>query len=176
MFIKFYFCREHVPENLDNNLFRIRVDVHRPNITSSQTRDTVDLVPGSDTPVTDTPVLNRTTAERPNCTNTGNQPVRSENYQRIVNNQNTEGNINTRQLTFGEYLNSSPQTTAQILRADDTGSRAAINGYIIRPPPYREVIAPSNRIPSVIVARDQSLVLARDHRHVIASRRQLFSL
>jgi hypothetical protein len=171
------FCREHVPENVDSNLFRIRVDAGRTGYSSPQTRDTVDLVPGSDSPVTDTPVLNRTIAERPpDGTNTGNGSVRTENFQQTINNHNEHRHINTRQLASGAYLNSSPQTSAQILRADDTGSRAAINGYIIRPPPYREVIAPSNRIPSVVVARDQSLVLARDHRHVIASRRQMFML
>ncbi|XP_045166009.2 uncharacterized protein LOC123529653 isoform X2 [Mercenaria mercenaria] len=159
---------EHVPEIHSNNLFRIRVDERRPESTLSQSRDTVDLVPGSDAAVTVTPVLNRTPHVEV-CT--GNPQVRSENPH-----HNEQRQINTRNLHFGDHLNNSPPRTAQILRTDDTGSRATINGYIIRPPPYREVINSSNGIPSVIVARDQSIVVARDQRQMITSRRQMFSL
>lgn len=124
----------------------------------------MDLVPGSDAAVTDTPVLSRTTAEiQPSLQNQRTILYCPENRQ-----QNEQRQIVTRHLPTGEYQNHSTQRTAQILRPDQQGSRATINGYIIRPPPYRDVISASNGIPSVIVARDQT--------HVDSSRRQMFSL
>ena len=38
-------------------------------------------------------------------------------------------------------------------RSDYTGACAVMNGYVISPPPYREVVNSCNRLPSIVVAR-----------------------
>ncbi|KAH3880602.1 uncharacterized protein LOC127878597 isoform X2 [Dreissena polymorpha] len=68
----------------------------------------------------------------------------------------TNCEIITRQLRVGEYVNSLPvpvpvQQTAQLLRDYVTGSRASINGYVISPPSYRDVVNSGSRIPAVII-------------------------
>lgn len=77
-----------------------------------------------------------------------------------------DNEILTRHLRVGEYINNLPVTSqsAEMLQSDASGSRANLNGVIISPPSYNDVISPNSRIPSVVVDRNSNM------------RRQLFSL
>ncbi|KAL4226461.1 hypothetical protein ACF0H5_014444 [Mactra antiquata] len=150
---------ENMPVTRSNSLLRIHID-GRNFTTRTPSRDTVELVLGSHAAVTDSPVLSRNTNEQINQNNQGNPTAGNQ-----TPNQRTSNQIETRQLNCGRYMTIPPPRTAQLLQTDENGSRAAINGYIIRPPPYREVVNSYNPVPSVVVTRDQT-----------QPRRQIFSL
>lgn len=64
--------------------------------------------------------------------------------------------ILTRQLRVGEYINSLPQRAqrAEVLTVDSSGSSATINGVVISPPSYSDVVNSTTRIPSVVIGRE----------------------
>lgn len=64
--------------------------------------------------------------------------------------------ILTRQLRVGEYINSLPQRSqrAEMLTVQSSGSSATINGVVISPPSYSDVVNSTTRIPSVVIARE----------------------
>ncbi|XP_052781528.1 uncharacterized protein LOC128218049 isoform X1 [Mya arenaria] len=138
----------------------------------SPSRDTASLVPATDNTVAGSPewrqnappysAQNDTNARQINETSTPNrsrQNSASNSIQRSTQSLPNNSEILTRHLRVGEYVNSLPspvpsQQTAEILPDDFTGCHATINGYVISPPSYYDVVNSSSpEIPSVIVDR-----------------------
>lgn len=133
------------------------------------TRDTTSLVPGTViiSPDSPNPLGHSFGNLAPGITNYGFHPEcftpnpnsnqrtsLTPSLQTLPNNSE----ILTRQLRVGEYVNSLPSPipppqTAELIADDNHGSRARINGYVISPPSYRDVVSSSSPVASVIVDR-----------------------
>ena len=86
--------------------------------------------------------------------------------QQVLADNNQRGTVSgvpysARSSHCSNFVQNTPSSANRPSSFVPNGGIASINGYIISPPPYQQVVSSSGRLPSVIVARQQPIPARR---------------